>query len=70
MTVNSFAFNAAATVYLVLGSAHEELRLRAAYGTKYEDYRQSQVPFYVPGLAQLLTLSVSLKYALAHDTGR
>jgi len=47
MTLRRLAF-AAGTVYLVLGSIHEEARLRAAYGDEYEAYRQSGVPFYVP----------------------
>jgi hypothetical protein len=48
MTTNLAAFNAAATLYLVLGSRHEESRLRRAYGARYEAYRRSGVPFYVP----------------------
>ena len=51
MTVNLAAFNAVATLYLVAGSWHEEMRLRAAYGTAYEAYRESDVPFYWPRLA-------------------
>jgi methanethiol S-methyltransferase len=48
MTTNLLAFNAAAAIYLVIGSAHEEARLRNAYGTDYIAYQQSEVPFYVP----------------------
>jgi methanethiol S-methyltransferase len=48
MTTNLLAFNAAATVYLVIGSAHEEARLRAAYGDIYISYQDSEVPFYLP----------------------
>jgi methanethiol S-methyltransferase len=48
MTTNLLAFNAAATIYLVIGSAHEEARLRNAYGANYIAYQQSEVPFYVP----------------------
>ncbi|MCU0627516.1 MAG: hypothetical protein MUF21_13675 [Gemmatimonadaceae bacterium] len=48
MTVNLATFNAAATLYLVLGSRHEEARLRAAHGDAYERYRRSGIPFYLP----------------------
>lgn len=48
MTVNLAAFNAAATLYLVAGSRHEEARLGAAYGADYETYRSGGVPFYWP----------------------
>ena len=46
---------AAANVYLVLGSRHEEARLLRAYGDRYEAYQQSGVPFYAswPGPAVL-----------------
>ncbi len=48
MTTNLLAFNVAATVYLVVGSLHEEARLREAFGDEYDAYRDSGVPFYVP----------------------
>jgi hypothetical protein len=48
MTRNLLVFNVLATIYLVLGSRHEEARLAAAYGPAYERYRRSGVPFYVP----------------------
>ncbi len=48
MTTNLLAFNLAATAYLVVGSWHEEARLREAYGPVYEAYRDSGVPFYIP----------------------
>jgi hypothetical protein len=48
MTTNLLAFNAAATIYLVVGSLHEEARLRAAFGDDYDVYLTSGVPFYVP----------------------
>ena len=48
MTVNLAAFNTAATLYLALGSRHEEARLAAAYGDEYETYRRSGVSFYLP----------------------
>jgi methanethiol S-methyltransferase len=49
MTEKLFVFNLACTVYLVLGSLHEEARLRAAYGPAYDSYTQSDIPFYLPG---------------------
>ncbi len=48
MTVRLLAFNAVATLYLVVGSIHEERRLLAAYGPAYAAYRRSGVPFYLP----------------------
>jgi hypothetical protein len=48
MTVNLAAGSALATLYLVLGSRHEEARLLARHGAEYEAYRQSGVPFYLP----------------------
>lgn len=48
MTTNLLAFNIAATAYLVVGSLHEEARLREAYGEAYSAYQGSGVPFYLP----------------------
>lgn len=48
MTTSRLAFNTAATIYFVIGSVHEEARLRAAYGDDYDAYQKSGVPFYVP----------------------
>ena len=48
MTTTLFAFNVVATVYLYVGSLHEEARLRAAYGPDYEGYRQSGIPLEAP----------------------
>lgn len=48
MTTNLLAFNLTATAYLIVGSLHEEMRLREAYGARYERYQQSGVRFYLP----------------------
>jgi protein-S-isoprenylcysteine O-methyltransferase Ste14 len=48
MTTRLLAFNVAATLYLVVGSRHEEARLRHAFGSDYDAYQNSGVPFYVP----------------------
>jgi protein-S-isoprenylcysteine O-methyltransferase Ste14 len=47
MTVNRAMLGILATVYLLLGSVHEEYRLKQAYGAAYERYRR-QVPFLLP----------------------
>ena len=47
MTVNRLTLAALATVYLILGSIHEETRLREAYGRAYDRYRRD-VPFLLP----------------------
>ena len=49
MTTNLLAFNLVATAHFVYGSLREEIHLGGAYGTAYEDYLQSGVPFYLPG---------------------
>ena len=48
MTTSLLAFNLAATIYLVVGSLHEEARLREAYGDAYDAYLRSGVSYYVP----------------------
>lgn len=48
MTSNLIAFNTAATFYLVVGSLHEEARLREAFRDDYDAYLTSGIPFYVP----------------------
>lgn len=48
MTVNLAVFNVITTIYLVLGSVHEEKRLLEAYGRAYIDYRESGINFFVP----------------------
>jgi methanethiol S-methyltransferase len=47
MTVNRATLAALAALYVVLGSAHEERRLRMAYGEAFERYRR-KVPFLIP----------------------
>jgi protein-S-isoprenylcysteine O-methyltransferase Ste14 len=47
MTVNRAALTALSALYAVLGSLHEEHRLRTSYGAAYERYRRS-VPFFIP----------------------
>ena len=47
MTANRAVLAALVALYVVLGSAHEEHRLRAAYGAPFERYRR-KVPFMVP----------------------
>jgi hypothetical protein len=51
LTTRRLAFNVVGTLYLALGSLHEERRLTAAYGERYRRYQRSGVPFYVPRLA-------------------
>lgn len=47
MTVNRAALAAALSVYAVLGSLHEDARLRAAYSAAFERYARA-VPFMLP----------------------
>ena len=48
MTTTLLAFNVVTLLYMPIGSYFEEQRLHARYGSIYEDYRHSQVPFYWP----------------------
>jgi len=47
MTVNRVTLAALVALYVVLGSMHEERRLRMAYGAAFERYRR-RVPFLIP----------------------
>jgi protein-S-isoprenylcysteine O-methyltransferase Ste14 len=47
MTENRAVLVVLVTLYVVLGSVHEEYRLQSAYGATYERYRRV-VPFLVP----------------------
>jgi hypothetical protein len=49
MTANRAVLAALVALYVVLGSLHEEHRLRAAYGVSFVEYRR-KVPFLVPRL--------------------
>lgn len=49
MTVNRLTLLVLVALYVVLGSLHEERRLRVAYGEPFERYRRG-VPFLVPWL--------------------
>lgn len=49
MTANLAAFALATTLYTLAGSRHEEKRLASAYGAAYRAYRESGVPFFIPG---------------------
>jgi protein-S-isoprenylcysteine O-methyltransferase Ste14 len=48
LSMGRLAFNVVATLYLVLGSLHEELRLRQAYGRDYRTYVRSGAAFFLP----------------------
>lgn len=49
MTGRFLVFTAISTVYLLVGSLHEEMRLNRAYGRRYDRYRRA-VPFFIPRL--------------------
>jgi methanethiol S-methyltransferase len=49
MTMNRLALAGTITLYVVLGSLHEDYRMKVAYGTAFERYAQ-EVPFLIPRL--------------------
>ena len=49
ITVNRVTLTALIALYAILGSLHEERRLRIAYGEPFEQYRR-EVPFFIPRL--------------------
>ena len=49
ITVNRVTLTALVALYAIVGSLHEERRLRVAYGEPFEQYRR-EVPFFIPRL--------------------
>jgi len=49
ITVNRVTLTALVALYAILGSLHEEHRLKIAYGEPFEQYRR-EVPFFIPRL--------------------
>ena len=64
MSTNLLTFNIAATLYLIIGSLHEEARLEETAGDDYREYQHSGVPFYLP------KVNVSKIVAQRHLNGR
>jgi methanethiol S-methyltransferase len=54
MTTRRLAFNLASSLYLALGSRHEEARLADAYGAAYQAYLDQRVSFFWPDVVQYL----------------
>jgi methanethiol S-methyltransferase len=54
MTTKILAFDVAASIYLILGSIHEEARLKNAYREGYIEYQRNGVPFYFPFIRRLI----------------
>jgi protein-S-isoprenylcysteine O-methyltransferase Ste14 len=52
LTGRRLAFNIISTLYLIVGSVHEERRLTAKYGDEYRRYQRSGIPFYFPALCR------------------
>lgn len=56
MTTRRLAFNVVSTVYFIVGSMHEEARLKRAYGALYDGYVRGPVSFYWPRPVSLPSL--------------
>jgi hypothetical protein len=50
LTRNTLICNLLGSVYMVVGSWHEEQRLKQDFGAVYEEYQKSGVPFFWPRL--------------------
>ena len=50
MTYAGLAFSVVASLYLYVGSIHQEHRLGRAYGDAYVEYRAAGVPFFFPSI--------------------
>ena len=58
MTNNLAAFNLITTVYLIVGSLHEEKRFVETYGQAYEDYQKTnRINFFLPSLTHLIRVN-------------
>ena len=57
MTYAGFAFSVVASLYLYVGSIHQDHRLRRAYGDAYAKYRAAGVPFFFPWIPRGLVVS-------------
>ena len=61
MTINLLTFNTLITIYLIVGSVHEEKRLRQSYKEAYRDYQLSGVSFFMPSISKLTKMLKSQK---------
>lgn len=52
MTLNLLTFNIITTIYLIIGSIHEEKRLIESYNGAYIDYQKSGISFFVPSISK------------------
>ena len=54
MTWAGLGFSVAASLYLYVGSVHQDRRLRRSYGESYEQYRTAGVPLFFPAALRSL----------------